>query len=122
VVQYSTRAQRIAKAYTILSKDRLSKLVSKDLVHMDTSFKKKIENRISEFQKIEKNIHMYPTIYPTNLQKTLYKYFVFWATQKWQTSRSEYVRFKSANFIRFLLFLRSPQYKEFHNEILHNCR
>jgi hypothetical protein len=34
-------------------------------------------------------------------KKNLFRYFIFWATQKWQTSRSDYVYFISTNFIRF---------------------
>jgi hypothetical protein len=34
----------------------------------------------------------------------MFKYFVVWATQKWQTFRSKYVFFKPANYIRFYHF------------------
>jgi hypothetical protein len=38
------------------------------------------------------NIRMYTTTYSTNVQKTVFKYFVFWATQK-KISGSQYVFF-----------------------------
>jgi hypothetical protein len=47
---------------------------------------------------------MQPTIYPTNVQKILFKYFIFWDTRKWQTSRSEYISNlqNSSDFIIFV--------------------
>jgi hypothetical protein len=68
------------------------------------------------FKKIEKIICMFPTIYPTNLHKIMFKYIVFWATQKQQMYRYEYVYLQNYKLIRFC-YLCSPQYKEYRNKI-----
>jgi hypothetical protein len=47
------------------------------------------------------------------MQNILFKYFVFWAAQKWETSRSEYVYFKSTNFIKFCYFCVAHNTKNF---------
>jgi hypothetical protein len=44
-------------------------------------------------------------IYPTKVQNINFKYFVFWATQKWQMCGSEYVYFKSPNLSDFFIFV-----------------
>jgi hypothetical protein len=61
--------------------------MSEDLVNMGTNnLFKKNKNHISEFQNgLKQNIRMLQTIYPTNMQKIKFKYFVFCFTQKWQT-------------------------------------
>jgi hypothetical protein len=58
---------------------------------------------------------MQVTIYPINVQKNMFKYFVFW--DKKQMSRSEYVYFKSINFIKFCYFYVVHNTKKNRNKI-----
>jgi hypothetical protein len=54
---------------------------------------KKFENHIYRFRKIYEKIQILTTMYPTYAHINV-KYFVFWATQKWQTCRCEYTYFQ----------------------------
>ena len=60
-------------------------------------------------------------VYSTNLQKINFKYFVFWATQKWQKCGSDCAYFRNFNFDQILLFLYNSGYKVFKVNILNIC-
>jgi hypothetical protein len=62
---------------------------------------------------------MWLTIYPGNMQKIMFKYFIVWATQKRQMCISEYVTFKSTNCFRFCQFSLAHNTKNFITKILH---
>jgi hypothetical protein len=57
------------------------------------------------------------------MQKIMLKYFIGWALQKRQTCRSIDLSmyFQIYKLYQILIFLYSPQYKEFHTKILHAC-
>jgi hypothetical protein len=80
-------------------------------------FLKKIENHISEFQK--KRIRCSQLFIPQTCKKSCSNtlYSGLHKNDK-RVDLSMYI-FKSNFFIRILLFLCSPQFKEFRNKILH---
>jgi hypothetical protein len=77
---------------------------SRDLVHMNP-FILKVQIIFFVFQKFLKKIYLDVSNYLYHkYAKILFKYSVFWATQTWQTCRSEYVYFQIYKFIRFYCF------------------
>jgi hypothetical protein len=76
----------------LCGKYRIINIRVKILVHMGTS-DLAFFNRISEFQKIWKKIFACCQLFIPPTCKKSCSNCIFWATQKWQTSRSEYVYF-----------------------------
>jgi hypothetical protein len=87
-----------------LKKKRKKK--SEDFVYMGTSdpLKNIGDNPISEFQNNLKEIFACSKLLIQQTWKKSHSNLKFWATQKRQVSRFEFVHFKSINFIRFYCF------------------